>query len=158
MAGAKRQHQERRRRRPPLMKHPNRKIIANITPQASQRRRGEVSTVATLTAVFSPQDGQGIFTNAEGIDVVGHGGRLAGGAPEVNAGIFCGRAHMSSTGVRLVNRDSKPAVSQSGLSSGAKGSSASLLLQRSDAPVVAGAAMPGTRAWRRVSRVPARSL
>jgi len=48
------------------MKHPNRKIIANITPQASQRRRGEVSIVATLTAVFSPQDGQGIFTNAEG--------------------------------------------------------------------------------------------
>ena len=43
-----------------------RALIAYIAPQASQRRRGDDSIVATLTAVFCPQVGQGIFTKSDG--------------------------------------------------------------------------------------------
>ena len=49
-------------------------LIANMVPQAAQRRRGDVWMVATVCAVFSPQRGQGILTNADGSMLYGMAG------------------------------------------------------------------------------------
>ena len=55
--------------------------------------------VATLTAVFSPQEGQGIFTKADGSMLYGMGCSLSDHAAKVNVGL----AGVAGAGAKTAN-------------------------------------------------------